>query len=74
MDYEEYLKWLEFISEQYNIGKNIYNVCVNVLKESPGAELIVSPANLGDTVFISTLAKAYKKEHNINCLLIAAKQ
>lgn len=41
MDYEEYLKWLEFISEQYNIGKNIYNVCVNVLKESPGAELIV---------------------------------
>ena len=51
-DYNQYLSWLEETFDRYSQGKAIYEVCVNVLKESPGAELIVSPANLGDTVFI----------------------
>ncbi len=73
-DYNKHLDWLEETFDRYSKGKAIYDVCVNVLKESPGSELIVSPANLGDTVFIATLAKEYKKAHNINTLLIAAKQ
>lgn len=73
-DYNQYLSWLEETFDRYSQGKAIYDVCVNVLKESPGAELIVSPANLGDTVFIGTLAKQYKKTHNVDTLLIAAKQ
>jgi len=74
IDLESRLKWLDFVCKVYARGKEIYDACAGVLEESPGAELIVSPANLGDTVFIATLAKTYKEVHNVKHLLIAAKQ
>ena len=71
---KESIHWLRAICENYQAGKDIYNMLAETLKESPGAELIVSPANLGDTVFIASLAEAYKKAHNIKTLLIVAKE
>lgn len=74
---EEYLrrlKWLDSICEIYARGKAIYTMLADTLKESSSVELIVSPANLGDTVFIATLSKAYKETRHINNLIICAKE
>ena len=68
------LNWLDSICNIYARGFELYQVLANTLKKSPGTEMIVSPANLGDTVFIATLAKAYKEAHHVNKLLICAKE
>lgn len=74
IDVDANLKWLDNVCNFYAKGKEIYDGCARILAESPGSELIVSPANLGDTVFIATLSVAYKKAHGVKNLLIAAKQ
>lgn len=74
---EEYfrrLNWLDSVCDIYAKGKEIYTMLAETLKESSGVELIVSPANLGDTVFIATLSMAYKETHHINNLIICAKE
>ena len=68
------LNWLDSICNIYARGFELYQVLANTLKKSLGTEMIVSPANLGDTVFIATLAKAYKEAHRVNKLLICAKE
>ena len=68
------LDWLDSLCKIYSNGFELYQVLANILKKSPGTEMIVSPANLGDTVFIATLAKAYKEAHQIKNLLICAKE
>lgn len=72
IDFNGRLDWLDSICNLYSAGKEIYESIVRVLKENNGAEVIVSPANLGDTVFIATLAKAYKKAHGVKTLIIVA--
>lgn len=74
IDVEANLKWLDNVCNFYAKGKAIYDECAKILADSPGSELIVSPANLGDTVFIATLSAAYKKVHGVKNLLVAAKQ
>ena len=71
IDVDANLKWLDNVCNFYAKGKEIYDGCARILAESPGSELIVSPANLGDTVFIATLSVAYKKAHGVKNLLIA---
>ena len=73
-DVNQRMEWLNTQCEIYENGKNIYNVLAQNTKSNPGLELIVSPANLGDTVFIATLASAYKKVHGVKTLLILAKE
>ncbi len=73
-DWYRRLDWLDSICNIYAKGLELYQVMANTLKESPGTEIIISPANLGDTVFIATLSKAYKSEHHIQNLLICAKE
>ena len=60
-DRNQRMDWLKTQCEIYEHGKAIYNIIAQNLQETPGTEAIVSPANLGDTVFIGTLAKEYKK-------------
>ena len=73
-EYFRRLKWLDSICDIYARGKAIYTMLAGTLKESASVELIVSPANLGDTVFIATLSKAYKEAHNVKNLIICAKE
>ena len=68
------LNWLDNVCNYYMRGLDIYLALANTLRDVPGTEMIVSPANLGDTVFIATLAKAYKEVHHVNHLLICAKE
>ncbi|MBO6147957.1 MAG: hypothetical protein J6O55_01300 [Lachnospiraceae bacterium] len=68
------LDWLDSICNIYARGLELYQVLAKTLKESSGTELIVSPANLGDTVFIAALSKAYKEAHGVKNLLICAKE
>ncbi len=70
---EKKLDWIRDICKLYSTGQGIYGICANTLKDIPDAEMIVSSANLGDTVFIGALAKAYKEIHGVKTLLIAAK-
>ncbi|MCR5603813.1 MAG: hypothetical protein K6G27_08945 [Lachnospiraceae bacterium] len=74
MDVNEKLKLIDDLCNYYILGKEIYEICVKSIGEKAGTEMIVSPANLGDTIFIATLSSAYKKVHNINHLLICAKR
>lgn len=67
------LKWLDNVCKMYAVGKEVYDMCADTLKTMPEAEMIVSPANLGDTVFIATLSAAYKKAHGIKQLLLVAR-
>lgn len=73
-DINQRMDWLKTQCEIYENGKAIYNIIAQNLQENPGTEAIVSPANLGDTVFIATLANTYKKVHGIKNLLILAKE
>jgi len=73
-EWNKRLDWLNFICTVYARGQEIYQVLANTLKDSPGAEMIVSSANLGDTVFIATLSKAYKEAYKVNYLMIFAKE
>ena len=72
-DLDSRLKWLDNVCKMYAVGKEVYDMCADTLKTMPGAEMIVSPANLGDTVFIATLSEAYKKVHGVKTLLIVAR-
>ena len=73
-EYYRRLDWLDTLCKIYSNGFALYQVLADTLKKSSGTEMIVSPANLGDTVFIATLAKAYKEEHHVKHLLICAKE
>ena len=73
-EYYKRLNWLDSICNIYAEGRDIYMMLADTLKKSPGVEMIVSSANLGDTVFIATLSKAYKETHNVKNLLICAKE
>lgn len=68
------LNWLDLVCNMYATGKEIYEACKDSMDSMPDAEIIVSPANLGDTVFISSLASAYKKAHGVGHLMIMAKK
>ncbi len=74
VDFNERLQLIENICQYYAFGKELYDALSKNLEESPGVEVIVSPANLGDTVFIATLSSAYKSVHNIDKLIIVAKK
>ncbi len=67
------LESIEDICNFYALGKQIYDTIRDSIDSAPGTEVIVSPANLGDTVFIATLAAAYKKAHNVERLILVAK-
>lgn len=73
-DYFGRLKWLDDVCITYDKGKQIYDSLVQILNENSETEVIVSPANLGDTVFIASLSEAYKKTHGIKNLIIVAKE
>ena len=73
-DIENRLKWLDQTCRYYALGEKMYEIFCETLKDSPDTGMIISPANLGDTVFIATLSKAYKEKHGLKKLLIAAKQ
>lgn len=72
--YEEKLKNIELVCQLYELGRKLYDSILESIKDISGIGVIVSPANLGDTVFIATLAKEYKKTHNISTLIIVAKK
>ena len=74
MDYNQKLQLIDDLCNYYELGKEIYEILVKNAEEKPGTEIIVSPANLGDTVFIATLSTAYKKAHNVSSLIIVAKE
>jgi len=68
------MDWLKITAELYNAGHNLYNMIAQTLEETEDTQVIVSPANLGDTVFIASLAEEYKKTYNIKNLIIVAKE
>ena len=74
MEINEKLQLIENLCGYYALGKEIYEVFKENIASSPNTEMIVSPANLGDTVFIATLSQAYKNAHNIEHLIICAKE
>ena len=74
IDVNEKLDKVELICLYWERGKELYNTFIKTLKSLPSTEIIVSSANLGDTVFIATLAKAYKEQHHVKNLLICAKK
>ena len=68
------LQEIENICIYYSMGRDIYDSLKDTLQKNPGTEIIVSPANLGDSVFIATLANAYKKTYGVKNLIIVAKE
>ncbi len=74
MNLNEKLNWLNLVCKHYSLGQQIYDMFVETTSKSPGTEIIVSPANLGDTVFIASLAKSYKRHFGLNRLIIVAKK
>lgn len=72
---ENSMTWLHYVCEQYKLGNDLYNIFVNTLQGiDEKTEIIISPANLGDTVFIASLAESYKRQHGLDKLLIVAKE
>ena len=74
MEVEEKLKLIDNLCSFYALGREIYDSIKSSLQETPGMEIIVSSATLGDTVFIATLAAAYKEAHNVEHLIIVVKE
>lgn len=74
MDINDRMEWLDNVCNIFAEGKDIYNAISESIKELPGTEVIVSTANLGDTVFIATLSTAYKEKYRVKNLIIAAKR
>ena len=68
------LQLIDDLCGYYAFGKQMYEMFADSMAKKPGMEMIVSPANLGDTVFIATLAKAYKQAHGVDKLIICAKK
>lgn len=68
------LNWLNDMCTLYAYGKQLYDSSAQALEAEPGSEMIVSSANLGDTVYIATFSKAYKEVHGVNNLVICAKK
>ena len=74
LDYNYKLQLIDDLCNYYELFKEIYEILVKNAEEKTGTEIIVSPANLGDTVFIATLSTAYKKAYNVSNLIIVAKE
>ncbi|MCR4842419.1 MAG: hypothetical protein K5840_04040 [Eubacterium sp.] len=68
------MEWLKSVCSIYSAGEQIYQTLAGAIGDKPGTEAVVSPANLGDTVFIASLAKAYKAQYGINSLIMVAKE
>lgn len=72
---ETNMDWLHYVCEQYKFGNDLYELFANKISSmDEKTEMIISPANLGDTVFIASLAEAYKRAHDVKKLIIVAKE
>lgn len=68
MKCEEFNKYFQ---DKYDVGKEIYNL---LLEQRPNeTEIVVCPAQLGDTVWLAAYAFAYKLEHHCKLLYVVKK-
>ena len=68
MDWEDFIK---YIDEKYKVGELLYNAFEE--KRPNDTDIIISPMQLGDTVWLSAYAEAYKQKNNCRVLYVVKK-
>ncbi|SFQ39596.1 ADP-heptose:LPS heptosyltransferase [Butyrivibrio proteoclasticus] len=68
MDWEDFIK---YIDEKYKVGEQLYNALKE--KRPNDTDIIISPMQLGDTVWFSAYAEAYKQKNNCRVLYVVKK-
>ncbi|MCR5603812.1 MAG: hypothetical protein K6G27_08940 [Lachnospiraceae bacterium] len=69
---EEWRDAINNITERLEKGEQLYKQLMEARPE--GADLIVCPEHLGDTIWIAVFASAYLQEHNCNSVYYVVKE
>lgn len=65
MEWDEFIKYFD---EKYRVGEQLYYALKS--KRPNDTDIIISPMQLGDTVWLSAYAKVYKQKNNCRVLYV----
>jgi hypothetical protein len=68
MDWDDFIY---YFNEKYKVGEQLYNTLRT--KRPSDTDIIISPMQLGDTVWLSAYAEAYRQKNNCRLLYVVKK-